>query len=191
MNLKPLVLFLSLVSAYPVSYNNLNCSGSIYPTPTYGLDGAVFSVCATNDIHGTFQQVYYTLLDFRHYKQWNTFVYEAEVPDNVTSAASVYVGMPMTFHTTGVVPNVNSTSVDVISNLKKPYYITWTNDDLKTVVGYLEHVNLLLPVRRRVTKYISFETHYGLARVLLPYQANLQRQFEAQGRNLKSRVEGN
>jgi hypothetical protein len=190
MNLKSMFVCLSLASAYFASCNSINCARGLLFTPTYGLKDAVFSVCAYIDIKGTPEQLFSTILDFRRYNEWNTFVYNAEVLENVTSASDVYLGMPVTLFSTGIVPDLNSTSMDVISGIKRPYWVAWTNTAQAALVGYVEHVNLFLPVGNGMSRYISYETHYGNATILIPFIPNLQRQFEVQGLDLKKRVEG-
>ncbi|KAJ7804815.1 hypothetical protein B0H14DRAFT_2611975 [Mycena olivaceomarginata] len=62
--------------------------------------------------------VYNTILDFRAYPSWNTFVFAVDLPSNVTTTPTDdYVGMPMMFHTAGVLPFFNTTSNEVLTVL--------------------------------------------------------------------------
>ncbi|KAH8743323.1 hypothetical protein F5882DRAFT_313477, partial [Hyaloscypha sp. PMI_1271] len=79
---------------------------------------------------------------------WNTFVYSIDVPANVSSAEDVYVGIPMTFHTFGLVPVVNSTSDERITYLEPeamPPFIGWRFDPgmLGGLLMQAEHISLL------------------------------------------------
>src|SRR5450756_2718809 len=111
----------------------LNCApnSGIMTTPTYGTIGAIFTVCAQTTIHSCQSPIYGVLIEFPRYATWNTFVYSVDVPANVSSAADVYVGMPMTFHTFGLIPVVNSTSNERITYLEPdtvPPFVGWRFD---------------------------------------------------------------
>jgi hypothetical protein len=61
----------------------------------------------------------------------DTFCYSVDVPSNVSSANDVYVGMPMTFHTSGLLAPFNSTSNELITYLKpeaEPPFVGWKFD---------------------------------------------------------------
>ena len=47
-----------------------NGTGTLLPTPSYGLDGAVFTVCSELLIDAPIPSIYYTLIDFNNYGQW-------------------------------------------------------------------------------------------------------------------------
>jgi hypothetical protein len=87
---KLLLLYLSAITeAFELT---LECTDGIMSTPTYNTAGAIFTACANNTINGAPSLVFDILLDFRKYHKWNTFIYDAEVPANVTDAKDVYVG---------------------------------------------------------------------------------------------------
>lgn len=55
------------------------------PTPTYGYDGTVFTVCTEELIDAPVEVVYNVLIDFNAYHIWNTFVVDLHLPSNVTN----------------------------------------------------------------------------------------------------------
>ncbi|KAE9378247.1 hypothetical protein N431DRAFT_435416 [Stipitochalara longipes BDJ] len=176
----------------------LNCApnNGTMTTPTYGTTGAIFTVCAQTTILSSSLPIYTTLIDFPSYPAWNTFVYAVDVPSNVSSASDVYVGMPMTFHTAGLIPLVNSTSNERITYLEPdavPPFVGWRFDPgvLGGLVMQAEHVSLLNDLGGGKTEYVSWETYYGVGAVtVLVLRGNLQKEFEDQARDLKARVEG-
>lgn len=192
------VFFWGLAAASNAILLPLNCDpdNGTMTTPTYGTLGAIFTVCAQNTIIGSPSAVYEVLIDFPLYSAWNTFVYSVDVPANVSSAADVYVGMPMTFHTSGLLGGLNSTSNEQITYLQpnaSPPFIGW-RFDLGVAGGLVmnaEHVSLLRDVGDGTTEYVSWETYYGIGSVVVSaLKSNLQTEFETQARDLKGRVEG-
>jgi hypothetical protein len=175
----------------------LNCApnNGTMTTPTYGTTGVIFTVCAQITIHSCPLPIYDVLIDFPSYPAWNTFVYAVDVPSNVTSASDVYVGMPMTFYTTGLIPLVNSTSNEQIIYLQPdavPPFVAWRFDGgvLGGLVMQAEHVSLLNDLGGGETEYVSWETYYGVgALAVLALRGNLQKEFEDQATDLKARVE--
>jgi len=165
-------------------------------TPTYNTTGAVFTVCAQNTIDSSPSPIYDVLIDFPLYGAWNTFVYSVDLPANVTSGADVYVGMPMTFYTSGLIPGVNTTSNELITYLEPhadPPYVAWRYDGgvLGGLLMQAEHVSLLQDLGNGTTNYVSWETYYGAGALLvLTLEENLQTEFEIQASDLKARVEG-
>lgn len=88
-------------------------------TPTYGTNNSVFTICAQLTIDGSLSTVYDVVQDFPRYSQWNSFVFNVDLTSgNVSSAKDVYVGMPMTLHTRGLIEGADSTSANVISWLE-------------------------------------------------------------------------
>jgi hypothetical protein len=164
-------------------------------TPTYGTTSAIFTVCAQIPISSSLSPIYNILIDFPSYPAWNTFVYAVDLPSNVTSASDVYVGMPMTFHTSGLLPLVNSTSNERITYLESdavPPFVGWRFDGgvIGGLVMQAEHVSLLNDLGNGDTEYVSWETYYGAgALAVLVLKGNLQKEFEDQARDLKARVE--
>ena len=192
-------LILSVIATTTNAYTlPLNCApnSGIMTTPTYGTQGAIFTVCAQATIHASPTPIYDVLIDFPRYSAWNTFVYSVDVPANVSSAADVYVGMPMTFYSSGLIPLLNSTSNERITYLEPdavPPFVAWRFDPgvLGGLVMQAEHVSLLQDLGDGKTEYVSWETYYGAgALVVLALKGNLQRGFEEQTTDLKARVEG-
>lgn len=189
-----LLLIVTTSSAYTLP---VDCApnGGIMTTPTYGMTGAIFTVCAQTTIHSSPSPIYTVLIDFHRYTAWNTFVYSVDVPANVSSAEDVYVGMPMTFHTFGLVPVINSTSDERITYLEPdsvPSFIGWRFDPgvLGGLLMQAEHVSLLLDLGDGTTKHISWETYYGAGALTVLALRSLQKEFVDQARDLKARVEG-
>ena len=191
-------LFLTAYSAFdPYS---ITCSAdSILPTPTYGLTDAIFTVCTETLISAPLPLIYNTLLSFRNYPTWNTFVVDVALPPNVLNASDVYVGMQMTFTTEGIIPLLNTTSVEDITVLSPPdaggnaANMAWRDDNGEVGDLFLtaEHPNILTEVEDGVTRYVSYETYYNAGAVLLlAFEENLQTEFDNQGANLKAYVEG-
>ncbi|KAF7328498.1 hypothetical protein MVEN_02536800 [Mycena venus] len=186
----------------PTNWGCLHCpsnSADGLPTPTYGSDQIVFTVCAELNISAPLIDVYNAILDFQAYPSWNTFAFAVDLPSNVTTTPTDnYVGMPMTFHTAGVLPPFNTTSNEVLTVLDYAnaagYSLSaWRYDDGLGGAGMrAEHPNVLVDVGGGVTRYLSFETYYlgTETAVVLPLKGNLQTAFEKQRANLKAYVEG-
>ncbi|KAJ7445547.1 hypothetical protein B0H11DRAFT_2087264 [Mycena galericulata] len=172
----------ALAHGYSTNWASLHCpssSADVLPTPTYGSDQIVFTVCAELNISAPLIDVYNTILDFQAYPSWNTFVFAVDLPSNVTTTPTDdYVGMPMTFHTAGVLPPFNTTSNEVLTVLDYAnaagYSLSaWRYDDGLGGVGMrAEHPNVLVDTA-----------------VVLPLKGNLQTAFEKQGADLKAYVE--
>lgn len=195
-NVFPL-LFWSIVASETFTLPLLcDPDSGIMTTPSFGTTEAIFTVCTQNFINGPPGTVYEVLVDFPFYPAWNTFVYSVDVPANVSSTADVYVCMPMTFHTSGLLGSLNSTSDERITYLEPdsaPPFVVWRFDP--GVVGGLvmnaEHVSLLRNVGDGTTEYVSWETCYGPGSLVVEaLKGNLQIEFENQARDLKARVEG-
>lgn len=166
-------------------------SKSTLPTPTYGDTGAVFTVCSEQLIHAPSELVYDALVDYSSYHLWNSFVVDVEVPTGVRTPKDVYIDMPMTFTTSGIIPLVNTTSDEVVTVLDKNLP-TWRSNI--TVLGELvtaEHPNILVDEEGGFTRYVSYQTYYKnpLIVALLATRPTLQRLFERQGEDLKAYVE--
>lgn len=187
-----------LTPRYTTDWASIQCpenSTSALPTPTYGNASAVFTVCAENLISAPAELIYNTLIDFDSYHLWNTFVVDVEVPSNVsTTPEDVYVGMPMTFTTTGLIPLFNNTSDEIVTVLEDDFgaeYLlpAWVAAWDGLVVS--EHPNILVSQGGGVTRYVSYETYYQapLAIPLIALRSSLQKQFEQQGEDLRNYVE--
>ncbi|KAJ7024630.1 hypothetical protein C8F04DRAFT_1131205 [Mycena alexandri] len=192
----------ALAHGAPTDWASLHCpsnSADGLPTPTYGSNQIVFTVCAELNIRAPLNDVYNAILDFQAYPSWNTFVFAVDLPPNVTATpADDYVGMPMTFHTAGVLPLSNSTSNEVLTVLDPAnpsgYSLSaWRYDDGLGGLGMrAEHPNVLVDVGNGVTHYLSFETYYigTETALILLLEGNLQTAFEKQAADLKAYVEG-
>ena len=189
-SVKKLLVFLPLTLARPPKYKDVTCSGGILSTPTYGLDGAVFTVCASVEICGSVREVSNTILDFRKYEEWNTFVYDADVPDNVATPAGVAPGLSVLFYSTGILQGVNNTGTDVVTFVDRPFFSAWKNDENEAFRGVSEHVSTFWPRPSGKTRYTHWQTQYmPQGSALLPIKDNLQRQFEVQASDLKAYIE--
>ncbi|KUI73703.1 hypothetical protein VM1G_09418 [Cytospora mali] len=183
-----------LTSRYTTDWTSLHCPEdpvTVLPTPTYGYDNAVFTVCTENFINASAELIYSTLIDFKSYHLWNSFVVDVKVPPNVTDTPEdVYIGMPMIFTSTGLIPLINTTSdetVTVLDNDADEGYLlaSWG------VLVISEHPSILVSQGDGVTRYLSFETYYQplLTAALLALRPALQKQFVQQGDDLRTYVE--
>ncbi|KAI4870020.1 hypothetical protein F4820DRAFT_317726 [Hypoxylon rubiginosum] len=187
-----------------INYGSLHCpedSSATLATPTYGREGAVFTVCSELLIDAGPRAAYDAVLDFRSYPRWNSFVVDVALPANVSSTPEdVYVGMVMRFTSEGLVGSVNTTSTEVISLLDSPgtssssgYLVSaWHYDD--GVGGFgsrAEHPNVFVDLGNGSTRYVSYETYYtGLATgITVLLRERLQNQWDVQARDLKEYVE--
>lgn len=190
---------LSFVAASLNAYTlPLECAANngIMTTLTYGTENAIFTACAQEVVEGSPSQVYEVLLDFPRYPAWNTFCYLIDLPSNVSSAKDVYVGMPMTFHTSGLTPPSNSTSDELITYLElgaSPPFAGWRFDpgQVEGLLIQAEHLSVLQDLGNGTTKYVSWETYYGAGSLVLNalLKSNLQKEFGIQGSDLKARME--
>lgn len=205
----PFVLALTDVSGVRCPIGDILATNTTLPTPTYGTgnltDPAVFTVCTEQDISAPIALVYDTLLDFKSYHLWNSFVIEVVLPPNVVKTPEdVYIGMSMNFTSQGLVPGQNSSSTEVIRILDPPSSSTCGETAVSAwgsnggVPGLLaEHPNALTQLEGPdgqdtvLTRYVSWETYYGAGAVALEaIRPPLQQQFVNQGSDLKRFVEG-
>lgn len=135
--------------------------------------------------------MYDALIDFNSYHLWNSFVIDVDVPPGVRTPEDLYVGMPMTFTTSGVVPLVNTTSAEVLTGLDKNLPTWRSNVTLLGVLIVAEHPNILVDQGDGTTRYVSYETYYKepLILTLLAARSTLAGLFEQQGKDLKAYVE--
>ncbi|KUJ07531.1 uncharacterized protein LY89DRAFT_691619 [Mollisia scopiformis] len=167
-------------------------NNGIMTTPTYGTTGAIFTICAQTTILSSPLPIYDVLTNFPCYAAWNTFVYAIDLPSNYTTP---YVGLQMTFHTSGLILGFNTTSNELVTYLEPdatPPFVSWRlNAGVLGVLMQAEHVSALWDLGNGSTSYVSWETYYGAgALATLALEANLQTQFEVQGQELKERIEG-
>ncbi|POS75123.1 hypothetical protein DHEL01_v206486 [Diaporthe helianthi] len=180
-----------------VDWASVRCpqdSKTSLPTPTYGDTDAVFTVCTEELIHAPLkiEKVYNALIDYSSYHVWNSFVIDVVLPPGVETPEDVYVGMPMIFTTSGIVPLVNTTGEEVITMLGDMDLPTWRSNI--TILGALvvaEHPNILVSQGPGITRYVSYETYYEnpLILSLLAARYTLQGLFEQQGKDLKAYAE--
>lgn len=182
-------------------WRSIRCptSNATLPTPTYGQDGGVFTVCDETLIHAPLVAAYNALLDFKSYPKWNTFVVNVGLPTNITSTPEDdYIGMVMAFTSQGIVPGVNSSSSEIItvmsSERSRGYAVAaWRSDDgANGTILRAEHPTVLTDVGNGSVRSVSYETYYegpGIV-VVLPLEGNLQERFATENRDLKAYVEG-
>ncbi|KAI1352130.1 hypothetical protein F5Y01DRAFT_314120 [Xylaria sp. FL0043] len=186
-------------------YSDLSCpSSSLSPliTPTYGTSGAVFTICSSININAAAAIIRDAVLDFKSYSSWNSFVVSVFVPSNVTrTPQDLYVGMPMVFTTSGLIPGLNTTSDEALTTINgtgvgsdgKPYFlVSWRyNDKLGGIAERAEHPVVIVDLGDDSSRVLSYETYYvGLATLPIVFlKNNLQKQFNAQAVDLKNYVE--
>ncbi|KAI0121330.1 hypothetical protein BJ170DRAFT_644516 [Xylariales sp. AK1849] len=184
-----------------VDWGSLHCpqdSTATLPTPTYGSNETVFTICTELTINAPLLDVYNAILDFNSYSRWNSFVYQVDVPSNVETPQDVYVGMPMVLHTTGLVPLTNTSSNEAITILDYAdpggyTIIAWYYEDgVGGLASRAEHPSILVDQGGGVVRHLSFETYYQgtLTPTIALLKDRLQAEFEEQAIDLKSYVEG-
>ncbi|KAI1425828.1 hypothetical protein F5Y12DRAFT_713710 [Xylaria sp. FL1777] len=197
---------MTTTAANDVDYSSLSCPPSsgldTLTTPTYGTDGAVFTVCSSINISAPVTVVREAVLDFKSYHLWNSFVLSVSVPSNVTQTPQdLYVGMPMVFTTTGLVAGLNTTSNEVLTvvngaglgaNGKAYLLVSWRYDDKLGGIGArAEHPVVIVDLGGGSSRVLSYETYYvGL--ITLPIailKSSLEDQFNTQAIELKTYVE--
>ncbi|KAI1125907.1 hypothetical protein F5Y10DRAFT_246126 [Nemania abortiva] len=200
------LLAVTFATIYPYDYSSLSCPASglsTLPTPTYGEQGTIFTVCSSIEINAPPSLVRDAVLGFSSYNLWNTFVISVSLPSNVTSTpAQDYAGMPMVFTTSGLVPGFNTTSNEILTVVDyedvgddgKPYLlVAWRYDDgLAGFGARAEHPVVITDLGNSSSWVLSWETYYvGLETGLIALlKSNLQSQFDAQSADLKAYVEG-
>ncbi|KAF3061195.1 hypothetical protein GL218_04081 [Daldinia childiae] len=196
----PLATPSSLVSRQ-IDYGSLHCPTdptSTLVTPTYGTKEAIFTICSELVLNTGPLTAYNAILDFKSYPQWNSFIIDVALPDNVTSTPDdIYVGMEMQFTSNGLIGTLNTTSTEVISLFDpsgaEGYLINaWHYDDgIGGVGSRAEHPNIFVDLGNGSTRYLSYETYYvGLSTGTISLlKLQLQHQWDIQARDLKAYVE--
>lgn len=195
-------LGLVLAESSPLgSYSAVRCNDTKLGTPAYGNKNIVFTVCAEKTIKASVQQVYDVLLDFAEYSKWNTFVVNVTNKDGSPVAPGpAKLGLEVNFKSNGLLPLMNASSSEIVSiadTMVVPENPAGTgqvaiNAWTAVMPGIqAQHPNILTDLGDGWTRYVSYESYYGLlapvVEVLLV--ANLRRQFEQQGADLKQYVE--
>ncbi|KAI1105846.1 hypothetical protein F4804DRAFT_330930 [Jackrogersella minutella] len=184
-----------------VDYGSLHCPedplGTLV-TPTYGTEGAIFTICSELVINAEPLAGYNAILDFKSYPQWNSFIIDVALPDNVTSTPEdIYVGMTMTFTSNGLIGALNTTSTEVISLFDSSgsagYLINaWHYDDGVGGAGArAEHPNVFVGLGNGSTRYLSYETYYAgwSTGIIALLKDQLQQEWDIQAQGLKTYVE--
>ncbi|KAI6352034.1 hypothetical protein MCOR25_009596 [Pyricularia grisea] len=190
----------TLTSATSIDWTTVRCpppdSGiNTLPTPTYGDEPGVFIVCTETHINAPASAIYNALLDFQAYSTWSSFVIDI---DPATPLEDVQLGLTMRFTTQGIVPGVNTTSVEIVTAMEDRWgdgymLAAWRSDDeMGGTVLRAEHPTLMLDGGDGMVIAISWETYYAGPGIpaLLPLKENIQNMFEQQGLDLKAYVEG-
>ncbi|KAI1386344.1 uncharacterized protein F4822DRAFT_312919 [Hypoxylon trugodes] len=200
--LTPLLLTLAATSARAIDYSSLHCPTdptSTLETPTYGTSGAIFTICSELLINAPPISAYSAILDFNSYPLWNTFIISVGLPSNVTTTpGDIYISMPMSFISNGLISGINTTSTEVISLFDATgtdgYLVNaWHYDDGFGGIGArAEHPNVFVDLGNGSTRYLSYETYYaGLTTGTIGLlREQLQHEWDVQAQDLKAYVEG-
>jgi hypothetical protein len=197
---------------YPYDYSSITCpdpdtlSLSALITPTYGTLGGVFVVCSSIVISAPASLSRDVVLDYYSYSVWNSFVVSVtNMPANVTETPrDVYVDMPMTFTTSGLVTGLNTTSNEILTVVDgegvgegedgRPYFlVAWRYDDgLAGTGSRAEHPYVIVDLGDGSSQVLSYESYYVglLTPSIALLKGKLQTQFENQAADLKAYVEG-
>lgn len=194
--------------------NNANNNNKL-PTPTYGDKHIIFTICVEREILAPITQVYNTLLDFRLYSDWNSFVIDVQ-PSSSSSGngegeiprGPAPLGTKVKFITRGLIGSLNTTSEEIVTVDQKDIFSSSSSAEGTSSEGTAsrhainawrydgvgqraEHPNVLTDLGERGTRYVSFESYYGLlAPVTEVLKGKLKSAFEAQADDLKRFVEG-
>src|SRR5688572_23959408 len=140
-------------------------SSDTLPTPTYGYDGGLFTVCTELIFQAPAIEIYNALLDFQAYSSFSSFVIDIDLPPHISKTPDdVYVGLEMTFTTRDIFPIINTTSVEIVTVMddsEDDGYImaSWRYDDtLGGKFSRSEHPSILVEQGDGTTRYVSFET---------------------------------
>lgn len=199
----------------PSQLVNIRCNNNAnkLPTPTYGDKHIIFTICVEREIQAPITQVYNTLLDFRLYSDWNSFVIDVQ-PSSSSSGnvgeiprGPAPLGTKVKFITRGLIGSLNTTSEEIVTvDLKNILSSSSSSSEEEEgtasrhainawrydgVGQRAEHPNVLTDLGERGTRYVSFESYYGLlAPVTEVLKGKLKSAFEAQADDLKRFVEG-
>lgn len=188
----------------PIDWASIRCPpegslGTSLPTPVYGSGPALFVACTEDIINVPPMDVYNALLDFRRYPTFSSFVWDIEFPEDFGETPDdVYIGLLMTFHSTGVIPLINTTSPEMVTVMKDTpddgyRMVSWKYyDGLEGAFLKTEHPTILIDRGDGSTLCISYETYFSGpgAIALLPFAHNLQSQFAQHALDLKAYLEG-
>lgn len=189
---------------------NNNNNNNKLPTPTYGDKHIIFTICVEREIQAPITQVYNTLLDFRLYSDWNSFVIDVQPSSSSGNVGELPhgpapLGTKVKFITRGLIGSLNTTSEEIVTVDQKNLFSSSSSAEEEGTasrhainawrydgVGQrAEHPNVLTDLGERGTRYVSFESYYGLlAPVTEVLKGKLKSAFEAQADDLKRFVEG-
>lgn len=204
----------------PSQLVNIRCNANNnnkLPTPTYGDQKIIFTICVEREIQAPITQVYNTLLDFRLYSDWNSFVIDVQPSSSSSSSGGnvkeelprgpAPLGTRVKFITRGLIGSLNTTSEEIVTVDQKGIFSSSSEEETEGkasasrhainawrydgVGQRAEHPNVLTDLGERGTRYVSFESYYGLlAPVTEVLKGKLKSAFEAQADDLKRFVEG-
>lgn len=204
MKLSPLICLIAATCAVTqddIDWSSIRCPQSPHPTlptPTYGSEGGLFTVCTELTIHAPPSAIYNALLDFQAYSTFSSFVIDVELPAYITDTPEdVHIGLEMTFTTVDIFPLVNTTSIEIVTVMENTpgeryVMVAWRYDDtLGGTFSRSEHPSILVDQGDGTTRYVSYETYYdGPGTLLLvPLRSRLQEGYANHGEDLKSYVE--
>jgi hypothetical protein len=155
-------------------------------------------ICTELVIEVPWEIIYETLIDFRRYHLWNSFVVDVAVPEGLKTPEDVYVGLDVLFTTAGLFPDTNTTSYEVVTVLshdsRAGYEMAaWrSNFFYNGTLSRAEHPSILYDAGYGKTRYVSYETYYEepAAPVIFEIKSQLQAVFDQQGLDLRTYVEG-
>ncbi|KAL2205159.1 hypothetical protein CC79DRAFT_981899 [Sarocladium strictum] len=192
----------ALPASSDVDWLNIRCPESLketLPTPTYGYEGGLFTVCTELIFNAPAIDIYDALLDFQSYSSFSSFVIDIELPAHINKTPDdVYIGLEMVFTTKDIFPIFNTTSVEIVTVMDGEddggYMLAaWRYDDtLGGKFSRSEHPNILVEQGDGTTRYVSYETYYNDPGTLLlvPFRKQLQDGYAQHGLDLKAYVEG-
>ncbi|KAK4610646.1 hypothetical protein CLAFUW4_13619 [Fulvia fulva] len=181
-------------SSGPSSVLDVRCNNSIIGTPSFGLEDAIFTVCAEIEIQASVPAVYTTFLDFRNYHTWNTFVQDVHpLPGNSIDRIPPPIGTKMVFENVfpPIPDELPGPSVERLSFTERN--VDGEGRALVAWVGYesAEHPSVLTALGEGRMRFVSWETFYGIHGLALVVGREwLQERHEQQARDLKGYVEG-
>ncbi|EME44435.1 hypothetical protein DOTSEDRAFT_72046 [Dothistroma septosporum NZE10] len=193
--ISPLLRLTDAPGLGPHAVLDARCNNSIIGTPSFGLDNAIFTVCAEITIDAPVEAVYETWVDFESYHLWNSFVTDVHaLPGSSISQVPPQIGTEMLFSNTfPPIPKfLPGPSVERLS-YTEPNADGRGEAALVAWIGYesAEHPSVFTDIGEGRTGFVSWETFYGVhGTALVAGKEWLQGRHETQARDLKGYVEG-